>query len=190
MAAQRLIKSDPKKRSQRRARHRMAEDPWFSEQQYENFNRSMVIAGVNNDSRTFHIHDMAKTYIGDITISESMIGLDLLNRIAELTPELRQHRMNLAVGWMNPDYSHDVLNGIAKLRDQHLADDLTVIINRSLFNVYNNNTAAVAEAEAEAEATGRAPVLFWPGGRRKKTHRKRKHLKRKHFKRKTMRRKH
>jgi hypothetical protein len=148
----------------------------------------MAVAGVNNDSRTFHIHDMTKTYIGDITISESMIGFDLLDRIAELTPELRQHRMNLAVGWMNPDYSHDVLNGIAKLRDQHLADDLTVIINRSLFNVYNNNTAAtaaVAEAEAEAEATGRAPVLIWPGGRRKKTHRKRKH-----FKRKTMRRKH
>jgi hypothetical protein len=171
--------SDPKKRSERRARRRMAEDPWFSEQQYENFNRSMVITGVN-DSRTFHIHDMTKTYIGDITISESVIGLELLNAIAELTPELRQHRKNLGVGWMNPDDSHDVLNSIAKLRDQHLPDDLTVIIKRSLFNVYNNNTAATAAvAEAKAEATGRAPVLIWPGGRRKKTHRKRKHLKRK-----------
>ena len=157
--------SDPKLRSERRARRRRAEDPLFNEQKYENFNRSLVIAGVN-DSRTFHIYNMARIYIGDITISESVIGLELLNAIAELTPELRQHRNNLAVGWMNPDDSHDVLNGIAKLRDQHMADDLTVIINRSLFNV-NNTTAAAMDD------------FFEKGGRRKKTHRKRKHLKRK-----------
>ena len=139
--------------------------------QYTNMNSALVVAE-GTDVRTFHIYDVAHTYIGDITISVSVYGFDLLDRIADLTPDLYRDRRYLAVVWMNPDRSsHGVLDRDARLRDQNLADDLTVITNFQLppdllsNNNSNNNSTS--------------------GGRRKKTHRKRKHLKRKHLKRKT-----
>jgi len=129
---------------------------------------SALAVAEGTDVRTFHIYDMTRAYIGDIAISVSLYGFDLLDRIADLTPDLYRDRSWLAVGWMNPDESsHGVLDRGARLIDQNLADDLTVISNRTLppdllsNNNSNNNSNS--------------------GGRRKKTHRKRKTIRRKTY---------
>ena len=135
---------------------------------------SALAVAEGTDVRTFHIYDMTRAYIGDITISVSLYGFDLLNRIADLSPDLYIDRAWLTVGWINPDESsHGVLDRNARLRDQNLADDLTVISNRPLPSdllnmplppdlLSNNNNNNV-------------------GGRRKKTHRKRKTIRRKTY---------
>jgi len=175
MAARQLTLQNIRKQANRRVKALP-----FMRNQYRNFNRAMLTAE-GNDSRTFHIYDMAHKYLGDVSISVSLTGEDLLSRIAELNDELRQNRFNLGVGWINSNDSYALLNCNATLIDQNLADDLTVIINLAYWHVSNNNAAVASGPPPPAplltRQNGVAGLHF--GGRRKKTHRKRKNLKRK-----------
>ena len=72
---------------------------------------------------------------------------------------------------MNPDESsHGELDGNAKLRDQNMADDLTVIITQPEYLNFNFGNESPPPPP---------PMLSRSGGRRKKTHRKRKTVRRK-----------
>jgi len=165
MATRELTQQNIRKQMSRRVKA----SPFMQPNQYRNFNRAMLTAE-GSDSRTFHIYDMAHTYLGDVSISVSLNGEDLLSRIAELNDKLHQNRYNLSVGWINSYDSYGQLNSNATLIDQNLPDDLTVIINQALLHFPNNNPAAAGPPPP-------APLLMRHGGRRKKTHRKRKHLK-------------
>ena len=122
---------------------------WRRHNQYKNFNSDLAFVQ-GNDDRTFHISDMAGNPISDITISTSLYGYDLLDRISELTPNLVDNRQHLTVGWINAGGSEGKgkLKGQERLRDQNLADDLTVIINPPLWNISNKKDADAALRDA------------------------------------------